>query len=238
MLKILLYLTGLLPSAIWLLFYLRKDKHPEPNRMVLKVFFLGIISGFVAILIEKGFQATTNSIFLASAISNSLLTIFLGGALVEETVKFLAAKTGTFHSKELDEPIDFILYMIIAALGFAALENTLVLSNFHPILNVSKAFELMFWRFVSATFLHALASGVFGFYVALGHFHSRKRNFYIFFGLCVAFLLHGLYNWSIMNINGSGKFLIPLVIIIILSCWVSYGFKKIKRLKSVCNLYL
>ena len=238
MLKIFLYLTGLLPSVIWLLFYLRKDRRPEPNRMVLKVFFFGILSGFVAILIEKGFQATTNSVFLASSFGNGLLTIFLGGALVEETVKFLAAKIGTFHSKDLDEPIDFMLYMIIAALGFAALENTLVLSNFHPVLNVGKAFELMFWRFVSATFLHALCSGILGFYLALGHFHSQKRKFYILFGICSAFLLHGLYNWSIMNINGTGKFLIPLIIIIILSCWVSYGFKKIKRLKSVCNLYL
>ena len=234
----LLYPLGLMPSLIWLLFYLRKDKHPEPNRMVLRVFFLGAMAGFFAILLEKGFQSATENVFLASFALDSFLAIFLGGALIEEIVKALAAKIGTFHSKELDEPIDLILYMIISALGFAALENILVLSNFHPVLNASKAFQLMFWRFISATFLHALVSGIWGCFMVFGALKSKMRYFYFVAGLLIASLLHGLYNFAIMNLTGLPRFLVPASLLLISAIFVSLSIKRIKKYKSVCNLYL
>lgn len=233
--KIILYLLGFLPSIIWLLFYLRKDSHPEPNKMVLKVFFLGMLSGFFAIVLEKGFQKGQD-IFMASVSSVSILNIFVGGALIEELIKYGASKIGTHRNIELDEPVDFIFYMIIAGLGFAALENILILTNYHPVLTASKAIEVMFWRFVSATFLHALCSGIFGFFIALSFFQMKKRKLYFITGLLISFILHGLYNWSIINIEGMAKFVLPLIILGALSIFLSFGIRKLKRLKSVCNL--
>lgn len=237
MLKFLLYFAGFLPSLIWLSFYLRKDSHPEPNRMVLKVFFFGMLSGFVAILFERAFQQGQNA-FLASAAANSLMAVFFGGALIEELVKWFSSKIGTDRNAELDEPVDLMLYMIISALGFAALENILVLSNYHPVLTPTKVGQLMLIRFASATFLHALCSGIFGYFIAWSAFHNKRRKLYFLIGLGLAFFLHGLYNWSIMNIQGLNKFVLPVMILITLSLWVAYGFKRLKKLKSVCNLYL
>ena len=57
-----------------------------------------------------------------------LLYIFLGVATIEEIAKFLVIKIKVLKSSELDEPLDIPLYMIIAALCFAAVENILVLS--------------------------------------------------------------------------------------------------------------
>lgn len=230
----LLYLFGFLPSIIWLLFYLRKDVHPESNAMVLKIFFYGILAGFVAIFLEKSFQKVYN-LFTASPVSGSVLAIFFGGALIEELVKYLAVWLGVFRNRELDEPPDLVLYMIIAALGFAALENILVLSNFHPILTPAKALEVMGWRFASATFLHALCSGAFGYFLALSLFYISKRKKYFFVGLGISVILHGLYNLSIIKIEGVNKFILPLVILIVLGFFVSFSFKKLKRLKSVCE---
>ena len=48
-------IAGVLPSAIWLLFYLRKDRHPESKRMILKIFLYGMIAALPVILIELGF---------------------------------------------------------------------------------------------------------------------------------------------------------------------------------------
>ena len=101
--KYLLYLFGFLPSIIWLLFYLRKDKHPESNKMVLKIFFFGMISGFVAICLERAFQQG-QSMLAASFAASSILAIFFGGALIEEIVKYGSAKIGTYINPELDEP--------------------------------------------------------------------------------------------------------------------------------------
>ncbi len=223
----LLYLFGFLPSIIWLFFYLRKDAHPESNRMILKIFFLGMLAAFFAIFLEKGFQLIT---------SRPFLVIFFGGALIEEYLKYLVVKLGVFKNSEMDEPTDLLLYMIISALGFAALENILVLTNYHPILTPVKALKLMGWRFVSATFLHALCSGTLGYFLALSFFHIRQRKRFFLAGLGIVTTLHGLYNWSIMKIEGPEKFILPFFVLIILAWLVSFWFKKLKRLKSVCEI--
>ncbi len=252
----LLYLFGFLPSLIWLLFYLRKDSHPESNSMIIKVFFLGMLSAICALFIELGFQKILNllagykgftgllAIFpgpafveLYGAAIGTALMIFIGGALVEEYGKYLAVKIGVFKSSELDEPADLVLYMIISALGFAALENLLVLSNFHPLLTVGKALESMTWRFVSATFLHALCSGTFGFFIALHLFNIARGKKFIVLGLIISAGLHGVYNWAIMRMENWGKIAIPLFIIIVLSCFVSYSFNKLKKFKGVCKIH-
>ncbi len=233
--KYLLYFIGFVPSILWLLFYLRKDAHPESNKMVLKVFLLGMVSGLFAIVFEKGFQKTQN-IFLASLAYTSAFSIFIGGAFIEEIVKYASAKFGTYRNAELDEPVDFILYMIISALGFAALENILVLTNYHPILNSTKVLELMLWRFASATFLHALCSGIFGYFLALSFFYGKKRKLYFLYGLTSCTILHGLYNFSIIRVEGLNKFIVPLIILGGATIFLSFGFKKLKKIKSICYL--
>ena len=45
----------------------------------------------------------------------------------EEVAKYLIIKIRILRDPEFDEPIDAMIYMIIAGLGFAALENILVL---------------------------------------------------------------------------------------------------------------
>ena len=224
----LLYLCGFLPSFVWLLFYLRKDSHPESNKMVLKIFFSGMLIAFIAIFFEKG-----ATIFLEKG---SILAIFLGGAFIEEYLKYLVVKIGVFKSSELDEVFDLLLYMIISALGFAALENILVLTNYHPYLTIGKALETMVYRFISATFLHALCSALFGYFLALSFFHFKKRKWLFLAGLGIATTLHGLYNFSIMKIEGLGKFILPIIILIGLFFFILSVIKKLKRLKSVCKV--
>ena len=230
---ILLYLAGFLPSFIWLLFYLRKDAHPESNWMVIKMFVFGMLSALIAIYLEKGFQKGEN-LLVAAAAGDSIASIFLGGALIEEYVKYFMVKVGAFRNRELDEPCDIMLYMIIAALGFAALENVLVLSNLHPALTISNTLETMAWRFISATFLHALCSGLLGYFIALSFLYTSKRALYLITGITISVALHGMYNWSIMTVQGLGKFILPILILTMLGCFVSYGFKKLKKLKGAC----
>ena len=230
--KIIILSAGLLPSFIWLLFYLRKDSHPESNKMVLKVFFLGALSGVAAILLEKMFQRGYSS--LAHSLASLTLPIFLAGGLIEESIKLAAVKIGLWKTQEADEPVDWMLFMIISALGFAALENVLVLTSYHEVITSFKALEVMVWRFLSATFLHALCSGALGYFWALSFSKNRKIYFWVSFVAIAS--LHAFYNWSIMNVTGLNKFLLPLAILIGLSLSVSFGIKHLKRLKSICFL--
>ncbi len=230
-------LLGFLPSLVWLLFYLRKDVHPESNKMILKIFFYGMLAAIVAVLIEIIVESQLVS--LLEIIKSDLLTLFILifdwfiiVGFTEEILKYLTVKWGVLKHPQLDEPVDVILYMIIAALGFATLENIFIFLSIYP--NLLASTGLALFRFISATFLHALCSGTIGYFLALSFLKQRKT--FLFSGLTIAVLLHGLYNFSIIEIEGPLKILIPSIILIFLALFVSRGFKKLKKIKSICKI--
>ena len=224
---------ALAPSIIWLLFYLRKDRHPDSNKMVLKVFFLGILAAGLTALLEIGAFKITRILFQPS-IFLTIFNLFLIIALLEELFKYLAVKNFVLSHSELDEPIDIMLYLIISALGFAALENLLVLSPIGKTFDFSESLTLSFSRFIGATFLHTLASGALGFFLALSFYFQKNQKKLFLLGLFVAIALHGLYNFAIMEMGRIWDSLIPLMILIGLAVFTTWGFRKLKKLTSVC----
>jgi len=175
--------------------------------------------------------------FLRSSILIYTLYIFIGIALVEEILKYLVVRDKVLKDPEFDEPIDAMLYMIIAALGFVALENLLIfLSSEVFFLKIEQTLALAGFRFISATFLHALTSGALGYFLALSFFETKKRSLFLIAGFSLAIVLHGLYNFSIMEIEGNLRFVIPLIILVSLAIFLTSGFKKLQKLKSVCKI--
>jgi len=226
----LLIFFGLAPSIVWLLFFLRKDVHPESNAMVLKVFGYGMVAALPAALIELGILGQLETLPFSPILSLGIICL-IGVALPEEMMKYLAVRIKVLRSPEFDEPVDIMLYMIIAALGFAGLENVLLL---FPLRGIWEFFAASWLRLVGATFLHALCAGVIGYFLALSFFRTRERLKLTLLGLALAVALHGFYNFSIM-IEGVMKWAGPVVILTVLAVFVSLGFKKIKKLKSVCK---
>ncbi|OGZ18577.1 MAG: hypothetical protein A2175_01880 [Candidatus Nealsonbacteria bacterium RBG_13_42_11] len=229
-------LFGVLPSIIWLMFYLRKDSHPESNRMILKVFFYGMLAALPAIFIEIGALEKLKELNLSSNLL-SFLNVFIAVALVEEFLKYLVVREKVLTSSELDEPIDVMLYMIIAALGFAASENILILFSLGSSSALAEIFSVSIFRFVGATFLHTLASGLLGFFLALSIFKTRSRGKIIIAGLISATLLHGFFNFSIIEMKGVFSFLIPALILLCLAVFVTFAFRRLKKIKSVCKIH-
>ena len=236
----LLIIFALLPSLIWLLFFLRKDVHPESNPMVIKIFFYGMLSAIPAVFIELGFFRVMGRLPLSGIFPSSLisfLNIFIGVALTEETLKYLVVRKKVLKNPEFDEPLDAMLYMIIAALGFVFLENLLIfLSPKTFLLNFGEVFVLAGFRFISATFLHALSSGTLGFFLALSFLETKKRGILLFSGFLLASGLHGLYNLAIMDMGKYPGLILPIIIIAGLAIFVSFGIKKLKKTASVCKI--
>jgi protease PrsW len=228
---------GALPSIIWLLFYLRKDQHPESNSMVLMIFFYGMLIAAPAVMIEMGILPEIEKLNLPPFII-SVLTAFIGVALIEELLKYLVVKDKVLKNYEFDEPVDAILYMIISALGFAASENMLILFSKGPELALTQTISIAIFRFWGATLLHALCSAVIGYFLAISFFENKNRLKLIFLGLGISTLLHGIYNFSIIEMSGAYKFFIPLFVIVGLLIFVLRKFKQIKNLKSVCKIWL
>jgi len=221
-------LLGILPSVIWLFYYLRKDANPEPKLLVLKIFFWGMASALPAVFIEKGFFEAVKK-FSLSPNSAIILNTFLGIALVEETLKYLVVRSKMLNHPEFNESIDAMLYMIIAALGFAASENILILLQLASTFPFSQTFFVLLLRFWGATFLHALCSAIVGFALAFSFLQYKQEKFRLIGpALLVAIFLHGLFNFFI--IKGGLEVFIPISILILLTFFVSWGLKRLKRL--------
>lgn len=185
-------LGGVLPALVWLAFWLREDyKHPEPRGLILKTFIFGMI----AVIFVLPFQKAVDAFLPGTTLAAILLWVVL-----EEIFKFTAAYFGGLHSVEDNEPIDPIIYMITAALGFVALENTLFI--FGPIIgeDVTGSVITGNLRFIGASLLHVVSSSIVGVALALSFYQSRrKRVFLVSSALILAIAFHTGFNLSIIH---------------------------------------
>jgi len=203
----LLVLLGFLPSLIWLNFYFREDCHPEPKHLLTKVFLMGIIISPLAILFQlllvkcDAIASLQKLCFPIGFLTPSSPEFFLWSSFVEELIKFYAIRLIVLKNPEFDEPIDAMIYMMAAALGFAAIENTLI--TFQTISDsISVTVNTLILRFIGATLLHTLSSGLLGYFLAVSWFfqHHRKKLFII--GLAIATLFHFTFNILIFVFEG------------------------------------
>jgi len=259
-------LFGLAPSIIWLIYYLRKDVHPEPKRMVIKIFLLGALIAPIVALIEcfpAGYSQDAGltcplrsvfSVFFSESLGTFLYMILIvGGA--EEIFKYLIVRFKALRDPAFDEPTDAMIYMIIAALGFAAVENILVLFSLGKPFLITQVSLLTVYRFILPTFLHTLCSGTIGYFLAKALFDRKQKIRLMILGFSAAIFLHGLFNFSIIKIEESLEtinnqlvianqnqfltfFLILASILVGLTIFVTMGFRKLKRLKSVSKVHL
>lgn len=188
-----------------------------------------------AVFLEMGFFEITDEFGLPQSLV-SVLNVFIGVAFMEELLKYLIVQSHVLSHREFDEPVDAVIYMIVGALGFAAVENILILFQLGPAVLWDKAIEISIFRFLGATFLHTLASGLIGYFLALAISEKEKRARLIISGLFLATALHGLYNFSIMKVDGNFKIFTPLLIIIVLAFFVSFAFKRLHKLESICKI--
>lgn len=241
-----LYISfGILPSLIWLLYYLRKDSHPEPKKVILEVFLYGIlitvpVFGIQIWLSQLLLDVKSSGFFSQYPIIIDILKWFFVVALTEEVLKYIGLRFTVLKNGALDEPLDVMLYMVIVALGFAGLENTLYLfspSNGLTLGVILKTtLTISFIRFVGATFLHTLCSALLGYFLALSFLKTDKKLLFTIVGITLASLLHGLYDFSIITLEEPLNIIVPIAILVGLGMFVMYGFEELKKLKSICKV--
>lgn len=216
---------GFIPSLFWLWFWLKEDRHPEPRVILLMTFLAGMLMVPVAMILEYLILKHTNL---------TGVTLIAAWALVEELVKYEAAKKVALVKKWVDEPIDAIIYMITAALGFASLENALFISKSFLGGDALSGIDIGNMRFIGATLLHVATSAIIGSALAFSFTGSPKKkiNFKktsLVIGFALAWLLHFVFNYLIIESKGENvlKNLIPLWIIIIAIIFI---IEKVRRL--------
>ncbi len=184
-------LAGVLPALLWLWFWLREDNlHPEPRTLIAVSFLAGCISVLVAIVFEG----------IAQEIIADQTYRYMAWAAIEEIVKFLAIGLVALHSKNLDEPIDAMIYCITLALGFAAMENTLFIFKSFDANGLFDSILTGNFRFIGATLVHTVSSASIGFMIGLSFYRKAfTKVFSVLVGIAIASALHTAFNLAIIN---------------------------------------
>ena len=188
------------PGLLWVYYFYRKDKYdPEPISLVLKAFLYGILAVFPAVLLEYPFSKLIAQ--PPNLITLLLLTVFVIG-LVEETMKYLAIRYTVFKADQFNEVMDGIIYLVTAALGFAAFENLLY--------SAVLGFKVGLTRAFITSLVHASFSGILGYYLGRAKLEDNSKLIYI--GLGQVILLHGVYDFLVMGNLVSIYFVFAIVV--------------------------
>lgn len=259
-------LMASLPAVVWGYIFYKKDPVYAPK--AIQTFLLGM-SSVLPILLYKWswdylpyiniFNYTDG--LQNDLISSSLLYLPLGSVfafmfvgIIEEYMKHIVVKKadrGFFRN--IDDAIEF---SIIAALGFAFIENILYFYYIWEYHDTQVLLISFVFRSVFSTFAHILFSGIYGYYYGIAYFadpiwaeeQRKSRHPVVNFlhtilhmksnrvfchematkGLFLAVLLHAFFNIMLeMNIT---FFMIPF-----LTCgymYLSHLFKKKENLKA------
>jgi RsiW-degrading membrane proteinase PrsW (M82 family) len=233
---------GFLPTIFWLWFWLQEDhKKPEPLRLIMKTFIIGGFFIVIAFVLEK-FTAPSGDIAsqILDVYKNSfalwpliLVSIpLIAWAFIEELVKYIAAYVAALKNKQCDEPIDMMVYMITAALGFSAVENFLFLLNV-LMTDGSNSSSFLFTgnlRFLGATLLHTVTSAVFGAFLSFAFYRNKWiKKFSWILGLIVSGSLHVFFNFFII-VNEGGNVLRVLIGLWAAAMIIIFIFEVVKRL--------
>jgi RsiW-degrading membrane proteinase PrsW (M82 family) len=115
--------------------------------------------------------------------------------------------------------------MIVAALGFATLENIGAISGISPSATLIPAvLTTVSLRFVGATLLHTLTSGIVGYYWALGIVRGKVAR-YLILGIAVAAVLHVTFNYLILTY---GDAVYSVIFLIVVGFFVLNDFEQLK----------
>ncbi len=192
------------PMVLWLAFFYLMDRHePEPIQLVAGVCLLGAmvagpLSGFVLSTAAPAQALEMHGIDPFSF--DRLLYAILVAGLAQEMCKYAVVRYTIYVSREFDEPMDGIVYMMACGSGFA------LWVNYHRMSGQGHQVYLSYAAAQAAvtTLAQASFAGVLGYVMGRAKFSQRSaplRGLFVMLGLLGAACLNGGFavveNWLV-----------------------------------------
>lgn len=190
---LLLALTLAPVLAIMWFIYIKDKYEREPVKHILISFLLGCVSVIPALILELSFGE-----YIPEDPSNLALTAFFAFVVVagsEEFSKMIMLRFYAYRQIEFDEPFDGIVYGVMVSLGFAAVENLM-----YVYIN-GGGMGVALLRMFTAIPAHASFGVIMGYYFGLAWQHKEFAWNYKMRGFLSAVLLHGTYDFFLMQNN-------------------------------------
>jgi RsiW-degrading membrane proteinase PrsW (M82 family) len=210
------FIAALLIMLIWL-FYLRRIDLFEPEKWsnIIFTFLLGVLFSYGTFILSD-FNHHIIGFDLNGKVFNDFIFCFFGIGLIEELMKLIPFLIILKFTKAVNEPIDYIIYISVSALGFAFAEN---LSYFHGL-----GLEIIHVRALVAVVIHMICSSIIGYGLYLNMYKTRAekiRQVIVFF--IIAAFVHGFYDFWLINKTAHSFGIISFFILIIgISVWNSF----------------
>ena len=206
------FLLGLVPLVIVMPVLLWIDRiEPEPWSSKIHTFLWGaFVAGIISVIINTGIAVAFGEAVAAVA----------SAPIVEEITKGLGI-IWMVRRKEVDGPMDGIVYAGWSALGFAMIEN---MNFFLAALEGDMLVEVFIGRALFTPFAHPLFTMWTGLAIGLA-VRARKSRWSGLWGLVLAMVLHAAWNGSLTFSEGtdSGLVVIGLAILLFVSLFIASG---------------
>lgn len=208
-----LIITAITPGiALGLMFYFFDRHDREPVRVLLKVFFMGVVSVIPTILIENLLSYV--NIIIVRGLPRAAFTAFIVAGLTEEYMKRKVVIKTVFFNPVFNEKLDGIVYCVMSALGFATIENIM-----YVVFRFSDMESIGIYRAVLSVPAHMLFAVTMGYYLSMAKFSSDEEQSRHYFkkSLRVPAILHGIFDFILMS---QVDFLIFLFIPFVIYLWI------------------
>ncbi len=182
------------------------DKYDrEPKTILFFAFILGGLSTIPAVAMETAWVG------MGYDGSSSIYAMLFFSVIVigfsEEISKFIMVRLHAYKNPAFSEPFDGIVYGAFVALGFATLENILYVMQYGYGTGVMRMF--------TAVPAHYAFGVIMGYYVGKAKFNMKYSVFLMAVGVLFATVLHGAYDFFILQEDYPGLAIFTFVILIL-----------------------
>lgn len=216
--------AGLAPAVVLVFYIYLLDKNQrEPLPWIFKAVLYGAGSAIASVLIEA---LLSQAPIPEHTQARALYDAFVVAGLTEEAMKLLFLCWLIRKNPFFDERMDCIVYATCVSMGFAGLENVGYLASAEDVYTVAFARALLS---VPGHFFFGVFMGYFLSLYLWGKPALQRRNMVLTF--FVPFLLHGIYDATLMSIPLSQEVMVVSVLIFLalgIYVWVG-GHRRIIR---------
>lgn len=191
-------LASIIPVLLILFYVYKRDYFPEPPRVVLTTFALGVASIFPIQILIPFVEGIGENLQLYGEEYYFYIS-FIRAGFLEELFKWLILIFYCVRLDDFDEPMDALVYGVAVSLGFAAYENFEYVTSYFINDGANAAKSVLIHRSYTAIVLHSLCGVFMGFYLREAIFSKENHRLNLFLSLFYPICLHGFYDEIILS---------------------------------------
>lgn len=186
-------ISAFLVFGVWYVYVRSLDFFDyEKIKYTVIIVLLGALTSFFTFPLSDAVHGLWNISFSENTFYNLFVYSFVGIGLIEELVKLIPVLIILYFTNEIDEPIDFIYYACLSALGFAFIENLIYFREISGSIIIARALTSAVGHMVDSSFV------IYGFILVFYH-GSKNKFFTILKYYLLGSFVHALYDYFLFE---------------------------------------